>query len=108
MKFSVAALFLLILIFTTSAVHSQPNSNVIPSEVPDGVNLPPTCCVKYHEKVLPRKLVVGYKKALSCHLPAIIFVTKKNRQICANPNLKWVQDYIADPTVPLQPSRRSA
>ncbi|XP_006174921.2 C-C motif chemokine 16 [Camelus dromedarius] len=101
MKFSVAALFLLILIFTTSAVHSQP-------KVPDGVNLPPTCCVKYHEKVLPRKLVVGYKKALSCHLPAIIFVTKKNRQICANPNLKWVQDYIADPTVPLQPSRRSA
>lgn len=46
--------------------------NLIPLGIPDWVNPPPTCCLTYHEKVLPRKLVVGYKKAFNCHLPAIM------------------------------------
>lgn len=46
--------------------------NVIPSEIPESVNLPSNCCLKYHERVLPRKLVVGYRKALNCYLPAIM------------------------------------
>ncbi|KAF0871290.1 CCL16 protein, partial [Crocuta crocuta] len=82
--------------------------NVIPSEIPESLNHSPTCCLKYHEKVLPRKLVVGYRKALNCYLPAIIFVTKKNREVCTNPNNKWVQEYIKDPNLPLLPPRNSA
>lgn len=49
-----------------------PASNVIPSGIPESVNSPSTCCLKYHEKVLPKKLVVGYRKALNCYLPAIM------------------------------------
>nr|KAF6455175.1 C-C motif chemokine ligand 16 [Rousettus aegyptiacus] len=95
MKVSVAALFLLILILTmTSAFCRQAKS-------PESVNLSHTCCLKYHEKIIPRKLLMGHRKALGCYLPAIIFVTKKNREVCANPNEKWVQDYIDDPNVPL-------
>uniref|UniRef100_A0A8D0X662 C-C motif chemokine n=2 Tax=Sus scrofa TaxID=9823 RepID=A0A8D0X662_PIG len=102
MKVSVASLFLLILILaTTSALRGQ-------ERIPDWVNPPPTCCLTYHEKVLPRKLVVGYKKAFNCHLPAIIFITKRNREICTNPDDKWVQKYIKDPKLSLQPSRVSA
>ncbi|KAF5916069.1 hypothetical protein HPG69_003143 [Diceros bicornis minor] len=82
--------------------------NVIPSEIPESVNASLTCCMKYHEKVLPRKLVVGYRRALNCYLPAIIFVTKKNREICANPNDKWVQEYIENPNLRLLPSRNLA
>ncbi|XP_040311111.1 C-C motif chemokine 16 isoform X1 [Herpailurus yagouaroundi] len=100
MKFSVAALFLLILI-TTPALYGQP-------KIPESVNHSPTCCLKYHEKVLPKKLVVGYRKALNCYLPAIIFVTKKNREVCANPNNKWVQEYIKDPNLSLLPPRNLA
>ncbi|KAL2765378.1 C-C motif chemokine 16 precursor [Daubentonia madagascariensis] len=101
MKVPVAAFFLLIFILTTtSASYSQP-------KIPESVNQPPTCCLKYHEKVLPRKLVVGYRKALNCHLPAIIFVTKKNREVCTNPSNNWVQEYIKDPNLPLLPSRNS-
>ncbi|OWK14801.1 hypothetical protein Celaphus_00000687 [Cervus elaphus hippelaphus] len=107
MKVSVAALSLLILAIT-SAVHSQPTFNVIPSEIPESVNHPPTCCLKYHEKVLPRKLVVGYRQALNCYLPAIIFITKRKREICTNPNDDWVQEYIKDLRLPLRPSRRLA
>ncbi|XP_011377666.1 C-C motif chemokine 16 [Pteropus vampyrus] len=102
MKVSAAALFLLILILTmTSAFHIQ-------AKIPESVNLPHTCCMKYHEKIIPRKLVVGHRKALSCYLPAIIFITKKNREICANPNEKWVQDYINDSNLPLLPARNMA
>ncbi|XP_029782621.1 C-C motif chemokine 16 [Suricata suricatta] len=101
MKVSVAALFLLILISTTPALYGQ-------SKIPESVNHSPTCCLKYHEKVLPRKLVVGYRKALNCYMPAIIFVTKKNREVCTNPNNKWVQEYIKDPNLPLLPPRNLA
>ncbi|KAJ8783953.1 hypothetical protein J1605_008996 [Eschrichtius robustus] len=107
MKVSVVALSLLILILTiTSAVHSQPTFNVIPSEIPESVNPPPTCCLKYHEKVLPRKMVVRYRKALNCYLPAIIFITRRKREICTNPKDEWVQEYIKDPRLPLHPSRK--
>ncbi|XP_066119477.1 C-C motif chemokine 16-like isoform X2 [Saccopteryx bilineata] len=102
MKVSVAALSLLILILTMiSAVHSQ-------SKIIESVNSARTCCWKYRESVLPRKRVVGYRKALNCNLPAIIFVTKKDYDVCANPNNKWVQDYIKDPNLPLLPPRNAA
>ncbi|KAM6174615.1 C-C motif chemokine 16 [Erethizon dorsatum] len=102
MKVSVAALLLFLLVFTmTSAFYSQP-------KIPESVNPPPTCCLKHNEKSLPKKLVVGYRKALNCALPAIIFVTRKNREVCVNPNYKWVQDYINDPTIPLLPHKNLA
>ncbi|ELW61732.1 C-C motif chemokine 16 [Tupaia chinensis] len=102
MKVSVATLFLLIIILaTTPALYGQ-------SRIPESVNLSSYCCVKYQEKVLPRKLVVGYRKALSCHWPAIIFVTKKNREVCTNPNNNWVQEYIKDPNLPLLPPKKLA
>ncbi|XP_005415346.2 PREDICTED: C-C motif chemokine 16 [Chinchilla lanigera] len=102
MKVSVAALFLCLLVLTmTSAFRSQP-------KIPESVNPAPTCCLKHNGKSLPKKLVVGYREALNCALPAIIFVTKKNREVCANPNDKWVQDYINDPTIPLLPPKNLA
>ncbi|XP_058415314.1 C-C motif chemokine 16-like isoform X2 [Diceros bicornis minor] len=102
MKVSVAAVsFLLLIIITVTLGKSTP-------KIPESVNASLTCCMKYHEKVLPRKLVVGYRRALNCYLPAIIFVTKKNREICANPNDKWVQEYIENPNLRLLPSRNLA
>uniref|UniRef100_A0A4W2DNI0 C-C motif chemokine n=1 Tax=Bos indicus x Bos taurus TaxID=30522 RepID=A0A4W2DNI0_BOBOX len=98
MKVSVAALFLLVLTIT-SVVHSQP-------KIPESVNPPPNCCLKYHEKVLPRKLVVGYRQALNCHLPAIVFITKRKREVCTDPNNDWVQEYIKDPRLHPRHSRR--
>ncbi|XP_004643108.1 C-C motif chemokine 16 [Octodon degus] len=102
MKVSVAALFLFLLALTvTSASYSQP-------KIPESVNPPPTCCLKHIEKPLPKKLVVGYRQALACSLPSIIFVTKRSQEVCANPNDKWVQDYINDPNIPLLPPKNSA
>uniref|UniRef100_A0A8D2BC20 C-C motif chemokine n=1 Tax=Sciurus vulgaris TaxID=55149 RepID=A0A8D2BC20_SCIVU len=99
-KASVAA-FLLLVFATTSASLFQPR-------IPESVNVPAVCCLTYNEKVLPRKLVIGYREALTCRLPAIIFVTKKNREVCTNPNDDWVQEYIKDSHVPLLPPRNLA
>ncbi|XP_077021234.1 C-C motif chemokine 16 [Tamandua tetradactyla] len=102
MNVAMATLFLLILILTIPpAFQSQPR-------IPESVNPEPVCCLKYHEKVLPRKLVAGFTKALNCHLPAIIFITRKNREVCANPSKNWVQEYIKDPNLPLLPPRNLA
>ncbi|XP_024409766.1 C-C motif chemokine 16 [Desmodus rotundus] len=100
MKASRAALFLLLFLLLpiSSVSHSQ-------TKMVESVNLPHTCCMKYQEKVLPRKLVAGYRKALNCYLPAIIFVTKKKREVCTNPDNRWVQDYLKDPNLPLLPAR---
>ncbi|KAB0367586.1 hypothetical protein FD755_020910, partial [Muntiacus reevesi] len=95
----------------TSSIHICPVKFISKCEspkIPESVNHPATCCLKYHEKVLPRKLVVGYRQALNCHLPAIIFITKRKREICTNPNDDWVQEYIKDLRLPLRPSRRLA
>ncbi|XP_011807269.1 PREDICTED: C-C motif chemokine 16 [Colobus angolensis palliatus] len=104
MKVSEAPLSLLILILIliiTSASCSQP-------KVPEWVNTPSTCCLKFYEKVLPRRLVVGYRKALNCDLPAIIFITKRNQEVCTNPSDNWVQEYIKNPNLLLLPSRNLA
>ncbi|XP_019588031.2 C-C motif chemokine 16 [Rhinolophus sinicus] len=102
MRFSVAALLLLTLTLTLTTTSASQ------SKIPESVNLPPKCCVKYHERVLPRKLVVGYRKTLNCYLPAIILVTKKNREICVDPKKEWVKDILEDPSLPLLPPKNVA
>ncbi|XP_052615506.1 C-C motif chemokine 16 [Peromyscus californicus insignis] len=102
MKVSLACLLLLLLAILSTA--SRPSE----SRMPESIKPVPNCCHKYYEKVLPKKRVAGYKEALSCHLPGIIFVTKKNLEVCANPNEDWVKEYIKDPKIPLMPHKNLA
>ncbi|NXO01323.1 CCL4 protein, partial [Rhinopomastus cyanomelas] len=53
------------------------------------------CCFSYAQKKLPQKLIQRhYSTSSSCTLPAIVFITKIGRQVCANPNDAWVQSYL--------------
>ncbi|XP_007517049.1 C-C motif chemokine 16 [Erinaceus europaeus] len=99
MKVSMAALLLLALILTSTSVAQ------FQSRIPESVNSPLVCCHNYTKKTLRRKMIVGYRRALNCNLPAIIFVNKRKQEICANPQEKWVQDYIKDASLPLLPPR---
>nr|XP_009940995.1 PREDICTED: C-C motif chemokine 21-like [Opisthocomus hoazin] len=46
------------------------------------------CCLKYSQKPIPRSLVKSYTiqgPELECYLTAVVFTTKKDKQICASP-----------------------
>ncbi|XP_004643041.1 C-C motif chemokine 5 isoform X1 [Octodon degus] len=53
------------------------------------------CCFAYISRPLPRTHIKEYFYTSSkCSNLAVVFVTRKNRQVCANPEKKWVREYI--------------
>ncbi|XP_051853564.1 C-C motif chemokine 4-like [Antechinus flavipes] len=88
MKVSVVALSILIVMIFSS----------LASSIPMGSNTPTACCFSHVRQQIPRKFVIDYYKTSSlCSQPAVVFLTKKGREMCADPSDSWVQKYIADP-----------
>ncbi|XP_036623523.1 C-C motif chemokine 4-like [Trichosurus vulpecula] len=87
MNISVAALsILLIMAFSSLA-----------SSAPIGSDPPTSCCFSYVSQQFPRKFVTDYFETSSlCSQPAVVFQTKRGRQVCANPSDAWVQSYVED------------
>ncbi|KAL2765375.1 C-C motif chemokine 3-like 1 precursor [Daubentonia madagascariensis] len=64
---------------------------------PFGADTPTACCFSYTSRHIPRKFVVDYFETSSqCSKPGVIFLTRRDRQICADPSEAWVQEYITD------------
>ncbi|XP_060114833.1 C-C motif chemokine 4-like [Heteronotia binoei] len=62
---------------------------------PVGADPPTSCCFSYTTKKIPRNLLTSYYETSSrCSQPAVVFITKKGREICANPKEGWVQDHV--------------
>ncbi|XP_037664442.1 C-C motif chemokine 3-like 1 [Choloepus didactylus] len=62
---------------------------------PYGADTPTACCFSYTSRQIPSKFVADYFETSSqCSKPGVIFLTKRNRQICANPSEAWVEEYI--------------
>lgn len=62
-----------------------------------GSDPPTACCFSYVPRKVPRNLVVDYFETSSlCSQPAVVFQTKRGKQICANPSEPWVEEYIND------------
>ncbi|XP_074016949.1 C-C motif chemokine 4 homolog isoform X2 [Numenius arquata] len=79
MKVSVAALAVLIAAFCYQT-----------SAAPIGSDPPTSCCFTYTSRQLPRNFVVEYYETNSlCSQPAV-----KGREVCANPEQDWVQQYV--------------
>ncbi|XP_074869762.1 C-C motif chemokine 4-like [Carettochelys insculpta] len=67
------------------------------SSAPIGSDPPTACCFSYASRKIPRSFVVDYYDTNSmCSQPAVVFITKKGREVCANPETDWVQHYVAD------------
>ncbi|XP_074119619.1 C-C motif chemokine 4-like [Sminthopsis crassicaudata] len=87
MKVSVAALSLLLVMAFSSLASSAPVSS----------NPPTSCCFSYVKQQIPRKFVTDYFETSSqCSQPAVVFLTRKGRQVCADPRDDWVQTYMDD------------
>ncbi|KAJ8270383.1 hypothetical protein GJAV_G00113810 [Gymnothorax javanicus] len=59
------------------------------------------CCVVYTKasklQKLPLSVIKEYRVQEvtgSCHIPAVVFITQRNRQICANPKAKNVKQIL--------------
>ncbi|NXN48846.1 CCL4 protein, partial [Rynchops niger] len=84
MKVSAAVLVLLLIAASCSQTFSGPVGSDLP-----------ICCFSYTQHKFPqRRILRYYSTSTSCALPAIVFITKKGRQVCANPSDTWVQSYL--------------
>ncbi|NXG20613.1 CCL5 protein, partial [Grallaria varia] len=53
------------------------------------------CCFNYIPQKVPRAHVKEYFYTSGlCPKPAVVFITQKNREVCANPHDKWVKEYV--------------
>ncbi|XP_008175835.2 mucin-2-like [Chrysemys picta bellii] len=52
-------------------------------------------CTEFSQNKIPQKLLKTYRKTEpSCPKAAIIFVTRKNREFCADPEASWVKEAV--------------
>ncbi|XP_006890362.1 PREDICTED: c-C motif chemokine 20 [Elephantulus edwardii] len=54
------------------------------------------CCLRYTEKIVPPRFIVGFTQQLAdeaCDINAIILHTRKYA-ICADPKAAWVKDAV--------------
>ncbi|XP_004685082.1 PREDICTED: C-C motif chemokine 4 [Condylura cristata] len=86
MKLCVTALSLLMLL----AAFCSPALSA-----PIGSDPPTACCFSYFPRKLNRDIVVDYFDTSSlCSQPAVVFLTRKGKQICTNSSEPWVQEYV--------------
>ncbi|NXR13671.1 CCL3 protein, partial [Semnornis frantzii] len=94
MKVLAAALVALLLVVSCSLSEAHLVSRAAlcaPSVPTDGV--PTTCCFTYHPRRIPASLIrSAYTTSSNCAQPGVIFVTKKNKNLCADPRESWVQE----------------
>ncbi|NXG38372.1 CCL5 protein, partial [Dromaius novaehollandiae] len=71
-----------------AALFSQASSGPIGADTT-------VCCFSYALRKLPQSHVKDYFYTSSkCSQPAVVFITRKNREVCANPDARWVKEYV--------------
>ncbi|XDA80343.1 hypothetical protein R6Z07F_010318 [Ovis aries] len=63
---------------------------------PDSVSIPITCCFSVTNGKIPFKKLDSYTRITNSQCPqeAVIFKTKADKEVCADPKQKWVQNSI--------------
>ncbi|NWY94678.1 CCL3 protein, partial [Loxia curvirostra] len=57
----------------------------------------PTCCFSYISRRIPRSIISSaYMTSNLCGKPGVVLITRKGRQLCADPSADWVQKYLED------------
>ncbi|XP_013007523.1 C-C motif chemokine 2-like [Cavia porcellus] len=80
---------LLCLMLTAAAVSVQVLAQ---ADMKDTNETPLACCLTLTHRKIPLNYLKGYELTSDkCPLTAVIFKTRRNIQICADPTKKWVQ-----------------
>ncbi|XP_037349919.1 C-C motif chemokine 13-like [Talpa occidentalis] len=54
-----------------------------------------TCCYSFNTRKIPKKMLDNYRiTSGQCPMGAVVFKTKRGKEICANPRHYWVMDSI--------------
>ncbi|KAF7216248.1 C-C motif chemokine 3 [Nothobranchius furzeri] len=62
----------------------------------NNANGPDRCCFRFHQTPVNKKFITSYILTdVRCPKAGVIFNTRKNRTLCADPELPWVQSIIA-------------
>ncbi|XP_063656137.1 C-C motif chemokine 3-like [Pan troglodytes] len=79
-----------ILLRSVTQAHCLPFSTV-------AADTPTACCFSYISWQIPQNFIADYFETSSqCSKPSVIFLTKRGRQVCADPSEEWVQKYVSD------------
>ncbi|NWS07370.1 CL3L1 protein, partial [Motacilla alba] len=55
------------------------------------------CCFSYTSRPIRRSTIASaYVTSNRCSVPAVVLITRKGREICANPSAGWVQKFLKD------------
>ncbi|KAL8198689.1 UNVERIFIED_CONTAM: hypothetical protein K2H54_020849 [Gekko kuhli] len=84
MNFSVAALALFLVASFLLQSQAQPSAQNSPR------------CPKFQDKPVPLRLLKSYEVLSRHNPPAVLFYTKKNVPICADPEKQWTKDRMAN------------
>ncbi|XP_023124655.1 eotaxin [Amphiprion ocellaris] len=61
---------------------------------PSETSPPRFCCTRYQETQVPVKMLKSYRiqdDMGHCNIKAVVFKTKRNKDLCGNPEEEWVQ-----------------
>ncbi|XP_026943206.1 C-C motif chemokine 15-like isoform X2 [Sagmatias obliquidens] len=97
MKTSIAALSCLILAVQAAAEHLMPNLKNEHFMFHGGFHRPTDCCTSYTQVKIRCVSMKDYVETTSaCSRPAVIFITKREKRVCANPKDENVQKCTLD------------
>ncbi|XP_058903588.2 C-C motif chemokine 23-like [Kogia breviceps] len=97
MKTSIVALSCLILAAQAAVEHLMLNLKNKLLVTHGGVHRPTDCCFSYTPRKIRCVFMKGYVKTNSaCLLPAVIFITKMQQRVCADPKDEQVQKCMLD------------
>ncbi|PKU43006.1 c-c motif chemokine 3-like [Limosa lapponica baueri] len=95
MKVPAVALATLLLVAICSPAEARlDDSHVAASSQKPGTIATP-CCFTYVQTRIPRRILTSaYTTSSTCSVPAVVLVTKKGRQFCADPQASWVKEHL--------------
>ncbi|XP_039584827.1 C-C motif chemokine 5-like [Passer montanus] len=96
MRVPAAAMAVLLLVAICSLAQADLRVSWIASPYENNARNTP-CCYSYISRPVARRVIVSaYLTRENCPMPAVVLITRKGTQLCADPRANWVQKYLED------------